>query len=49
MKDFFLKVAAVVVAGAIMATASALWSINGRLATIEARLKIQTASSEVAK
>jgi hypothetical protein len=46
MKDFFLKVAATVLAAAIVATASALWKMNERLARIETVLSIknQTAS-----
>ena len=44
MKDFFLKVAATLLTAAILATASALWSMNARLAKIEAVLSIKNST-----
>ena len=46
MKDFFLKIAATVVTAAILATASALWNINARLAKIETVLSIKTQTAQ---
>lgn len=49
MKDFTLKVAATVVAAAIVATATALWNMNARLAKIETVLSIKQTVSNNAK